>query len=347
MNAERKKIVIEALAAGLPPCGLREYAMNVCPRLVQRCRPEWNMIFIVPRGMKGCFGPQAGYIEAHNLNIPVLRNLPVVKADLFHALHQLCRVKNLPGAKYKLLTVHDVNFAHTRRGPKYERSAARFTYRLRHATHLAFISRFAREDVQTRFPFSQLSRVIYNGVTAPDLTEAVRPAGVPDGPFLFHLSSLVPYKNPHLLIEMMDALPDLTLVIAGRCKHRDLADLAAKRRNVVMVGSVSDSEKAWLYANCSAFLFPSVAEGFGLPPIEAMSAGKPVFLSTATSLPEVGGDLAFYWPDLVPDKMAAMIREKLPQAPAADRLMRHAAQFDWDNTAAEYIRFYKDILSND
>lgn len=337
--------MIEAQAVGLPPCGLREYAMQVCPRLVARCPDDMRLIFIVPRGYAGCFGTDADYIEASNLKISLLRNFPMVKADLFHALHQLCRVKNFPGAGKKLMTVHDVNFVHTRTGSKYRHSARRFIYRLRHSTHLAFISRFAAEDTFGQFPYSHPARVIYNGVTLHDVSFAERPAGVPDGPFLLHLSSLVPYKNPHLLIEMMDHLPQMTLVVAGRCQWEELARMAEARANVVMLGPVTDEEKTWLYANCSAFLFPSIAEGFGLPPLEAMGLGKPVFLSTCTSLPEVGGDKAYYWPDLVPDKMAELVAEKLTLPIDGESLRLHASRFTWDATADAYIQYYKDILA--
>ena len=64
---------------------------------------------------------------------------------------------------------------------------------------------------------------------------------------------------------------------------------------IILPGEISDMDKYWLYKNCEAFVFPSMYEGFGLPVIEAMNFGKPVFLSTFSSLPEVGGKYALYW----------------------------------------------------
>lgn len=340
-----KHVVIEAMAIGLPPCGLREYARQLCPRILKRCPSDIRLTFIVPPGMSGCFGEGADYYEATNWRVSLLRNLPVLRADLFHAIHQLCRVKCFPGAKRKLMTVHDVNFVHTKEGRKYQHARRRYLFRVNHSTHLAFISMFAREDTYKHFPFNHPSRVIYNGVTAPDTSRMSRPAGVPDGPFLFHLSSMEPYKNPHLLVEMMDSLPDRTLVMAGLCRNDELMEMIAKRKNVVMLGPVTDEEKTWLYANCDAFLFPSIAEGFGLPPLEAMLVGKPVFLSTCTSLPEVGGSVAHYWPDLEPRIMAAELERHLSEPVDAAALRYHAEQFSWDNCADSYIDYYKDILS--
>lgn len=340
----RKRIVIEALAAGYIPCGLREYAFQVCPRLL-RMKPDWmELVFIVPPGMSGCFGSGAAYIEAGTLKAKLMRRLPMVKADLFHALHQICMVKTLPGVERQLVTVHDINFVHTKTGRSYRHAEGRFLSRVASATHLAFISRFAAEDVAARFPYRQPARVIYNGVTPPDVSRQCRPAGVPGGSFLLHLSSLDEYKNARLLVKMMDNLPHRRLVIAGNCKDERLAEMVLKRKNVFMVGRVSEEEKTWLYSNCDAFLFPSRAEGFGLPPLEAMHLGKPVFLSTLTSLPEIGGNVACYWPDLEPKAMARELERGLADPSSPEALRLHACQFRWDNTARAYIDYYSDIL---
>lgn len=345
MGAPQKKIVIEALAAGYIPCGLREYAFQICTRLVRR-KPSWmRLAFIVPPGMSGCFGNDAEYIEADELKAQLMRRLPLVKADLFHALHQICKVKNLPGVSRKLMTVHDINFAHTKSGRSYRHAEGRFLSRMSHATHLAFITRFVREDVGSHFPFTQPSRIIYNGVTAPDVAAEVRPAGVPDGPYLLHLSSLDEYKNARLLVEMMDYLPGRTLVLAGNCKDTRLPEMVAQRKNVVLVGRVSEPEKTWLYNHCDAFLFPSKAEGFGLPPLEVMHLGKPVFLSTLTSLPEVGGHVAHYWSTLEPEAMVAHLERKMAEPVNAAALKLHAGQFSWDHAADEYLNYYAEILA--
>lgn len=343
----RKRVVIEALALRHKPCGLREFTGQVCLRLARHSHPSVALTFIVPPRMSGCFGNDVDYIEAGPVKARMLRRLPLVKADLFHALHQLCLVKNLPGARNKLLTIHDINFAHTRKGRRYKAAEARFLYRLGHATHLSFISSYARDDVAAHFPNRLPSRVIYNGVTRPDIADA-RPPQTLSGmtrPFLLHLSSLVPYKNPHLLVEMMDSLPDRTLVIAGQNHNAALEQMAAKRGNVIMAGPVNDRERAWLYANCEAFLFPSMAEGFGLPPLEAMLAGKPVFLSNLTSLPEIGGNAAFYWNDLTPSVMARELQEAMANPPSADVMRLQARQFSWDLAADMYFQYYLDILN--
>lgn len=345
--SKQKRIIIEALAIGLPMCGLHEYARQLCPRLAEKCPKEFHITFIVPSGMKGCFGQNASYYEAGKLKVNLLRRIPLIKADLFHALHQLCKLKRYHGAPRRLMTIHDINFAHTRSGKSFKHAEKRFLKRLGNVTHLSYITKFAHIDTEEHYPNDLPSRVIYNGVTPPNLSEAERPKGAPEGPFLFHLSSLVPYKRADLLVEMMDYLPERTLVIAGKCKNQALLHMAQERSNVVMLGEVTDNEKAWLYKNCDAFLFPSKAEGFGLPPVEAMHCGKPVFLANSTSLPEIGGDVALFWPELSPEIMAEYLTEQLTKPTNADAIISHAKQFSWDNCAEEFIKYYTDILADD
>lgn len=352
-----KKIVIEAMAAGFKPCGLKEYMIRLGSGIGQRAarlRKEHSIeiTFLVPKGMAGIFGDDANYIERSKSVRWLYMLFPLIRCNLFHTPHQHCRFKYIKGAERSLMTVHDVNFIHTKTAAKIKRYSRRLIKRLRHATHLAFITKFAEEDTRKVFNFNHPCRVIYNGVTdlspevparRPDLPESIQ-----SGKYLFHLSTLVPHKNVDKLIEMMRFLPGRTLVIAGNWNGKPrLRELADQQPNVIALDSVSEEEKAWLYANCGAFLFPSKAEGFGLPPIEAMKFGKPTFLSTITSLPEVGGEVAYYWNDLLPEKMAQVVEEKLSLPADRDAIAAHAARFDWDKCVEEYIDYYLSILSED
>ncbi|MDE2161264.1 MAG: glycosyltransferase, partial [Burkholderiales bacterium] len=108
-----------------------------------------------------------------------------------------------------------------------------------------------------------------------------------------------------------------------------------------------DAQKAWAYARCSGFLFPSLAEGFGLPPIEAMHFGKPVFLARRSCLPEIGGDAADYFDDFEPAAMRAVVERGLRRAAEpgrADAVRAHAARFDWDRAADDYLALYRRLL---
>ena len=154
---------------------------------------------------------------------------------------------------------------------------------------------------------------------------------------------------------MMKYLPNLCLVVAGRVIHQDYFSEVSKAvaeagltDRVFMVGPVSDTEKCWLYDSCKAFVFPSLAEGFGIPPIEAMYAGKPVFASRSTSIPEVCGDMAFYWDTLDGAEMAEVVKRNLSNKNAPQnnptRLKDYAKKYSWETCAQEYIKVYEELI---
>ena len=172
--------------------------------------------------------------------------------------------------------------------------------------------------------------------------------------YLLSVSGLDDKKNVHLLIEMMRFLPNEFLVVAGKGDKeytKMLHQLVERYQltNVRFVGCVSAGEKAYLYRNCKAFFFVSKSEGFGLPVAEAMTASKPVFCSKLTSLPEIGGDAAYYFDELEPEKMAQTTQkllaeyEKDPET-RQKMCLAQAQQFCWDKAVDEYINYYLDIL---
>ncbi|MBT8296628.1 MAG: glycosyltransferase, partial [Gramella sp.] len=99
------------------------------------------------------------------------------------------------------------------------------------------------------------------------------------------------------------------------------------------------------------FVFTSLFEGFGLPPIEAMAYGKPVFLANQTSLPEIGGSEAFYWDKFDPDYMVEVFEKGMNafdnnKVSYQEKLKVRANSFNWDHTATEYLELYSRVLSN-
>ncbi len=90
----------------------------------------------------------------------------------------------------------------------------------------------------------------------------------------------------------------------------------------------------------------SIAEGFGLPVIEAMAFGKPVFLSTATSLPEIGGDAAFYFQSFDADDVQEAFKKGMNYYNTVNpvlAIMNRAASFNWDNAAKKYLSVYRSL----
>jgi glycosyltransferase involved in cell wall biosynthesis len=111
-------------------------------------------------------------------------------------------------------------------------------------------------------------------------------------------------------------------------------------------GYVTREELADLYAQASALVFPSLYEGFGLPPLEAMASGCPVAASNAGALPEVCGDAARLFDPTSPDEIAAAVLDVLADPePYARRGLERAAEFTWERSARAHEQVYRELVS--
>jgi glycosyltransferase involved in cell wall biosynthesis len=156
--------------------------------------------------------------------------------------------------------------------------------------------------------------------------------------YLLAVGETRPYKNIRRLIEAFAMLdhPDLTLVVVGRISPRDPGIVEVPERlgvaeRVQFLSGVPDEDLAHLYSGCEAFVFPSLYEGFGLPPLEAMACGAPVVAANATAIPGVCGDAALYFDPTSVEAMASAIDSVLRDAEMRSRLVcagrRRAATF--------------------
>jgi len=178
-------------------------------------------------------------------------------------------------------------------------------------------------------------------------------------PFFMFTGNAYPHKNLDRLLaafqRVREAGHDWQLVLVGRDDYffRRLRAEAERlgllhHHDVIFPGYVTDAELARLYHNSLAYVFPSLAEGFGLPPLEAMAAGAVVASSSATSMPEVLGGAALYFdPRSVPDMAAVMtrigtddaLRQEL-RARATERILR----YDWKTMVQQTITAYQSCL---
>jgi glycosyltransferase involved in cell wall biosynthesis len=195
--------------------------------------------------------------------------------------------------------------------------------------------------------------VIYNGADKLVVKKDHEPNYKPERPFIFTIGLLSIQKRFHVLPALLQN-NDLELVISGvETPHKSVILEEARKHNcqdrVTITGPVNDDDKAWYYKNCSAFAFPSIAEGFGLPVIEAMYFGKPVFLSKYTSLPEVGGDVAYYFDNFEPAHMQKVFADGMQDFKDNNRaasIIKNAERFSWQNTAQQYLQLYQDCLDS-
>lgn len=300
----------------------------------------------------------------------VARKARKTKAQLLHIPHFSAPIRaGLP----LVITIHDVIPLVL---PEYRASAAMRTRlaTVQHAVRQARIvltpSQAAAKDIQEVLGFKEQNiRITPEAaderyVPAPDrdaVKRQINQLGITD-PYIFNVGGLDVRKNVPLLIEAFASaksnLPARTkLVIAGtphsknRAVFPPLEPLIAKlglQDSVVLPGRVTEEDKLLLYQGANLYVTPSLYEGFGLTPLEAMACGVPTIAANRTSLPEVvGGGGLLVEPEIESVAHAiidVMTNEGLAMSLQAKALAR-AAQFSWRQTAALTLEAYRDVLT--
>lgn len=170
--------------------------------------------------------------------------------------------------------------------------------------------------------------------------------------FLLAVSSMNPNKNFGAVVKAIEQLrePDFAFVVAGGANPAVFQAAGATLPPFVRhLGYVTDGELRALYEAAACFVYPSIYEGFGLPPLEAMASGCPVICSDAASLPEVCGDAVLYCDPARPDTLATQIeRVMASEALRADLSRRgreRALQFTWERCARETWSVIEEVAS--
>ncbi len=279
------------------------------------------------------------------------------KYNLWHCLNQNIKIEPFFQIPY-LLTVHDVHLVKEHTVEMQEKLKKQFKEKLKRSSAIIYISEFAKQDTHANFKVPNVPEyVIYNGNTITDITVTpeFKPSVLPPKPYLFSIGDFSERKNFMSLVEMLRFLPEYNLVLAGNNSSSYAEKLTAMvtrygfENRVFQTGKIADLEKQYYLQNCEAFVFPSLREGFGIPPIEAMRFGKPVFLSNNTSLPEIGGEHSFYWDSFEPESMATHLKmgmEKFKNNTAfyENWFIERAKSFNWKNTAQKYLEVYKSLI---
>lgn len=184
----------------------------------------------------------------------------------------------------------------------------------------------------------------------------LKPYPEPLGDFILYVGQQSDYKNIRRLGDAHQQLlthrPELKLVLVGRknaAAQRNEAYFQKQGyRNIIFTDFVEDAVRDWLYANCRAYVFPSLMEGFGLPGLEAMQYGAPLVSSNATCLPEVYSDAAHYFDPYDTNDIARAITDVLDDDMLCDTLVQNSqrvlARYSWEKTARETLAVYRAVL---
>ena len=334
--------------------GLHHFCYNLGSGLQKAINPlSEQLTFFLPASEIGTFGNDQKYLLQktwHKLLMPSLKEYAV-----FHATHQDTNYFPLRSRLPVVLTIHDINYIHSK--SRNEKQKAFYIKQLKSkidkAAHVVFISNYTKSDVMKYIDLAEKPvSTIYNGGGIAALQQLTAPAIVPTTSFYFTIGTIMEKKNFHVLPQLL-CDNNNKLLIAGitqRESYKQEIINEAKKHGVadrvIFLGAVSENDKQWYIKNCEAFLFPSVAEGFGLPVVEAMNFGVPVFLSRHTSLPEIGGDVCYYFSSFEKEIMQDTIKKGLAHYNstfAKDNIKKRANTFSWEKAAKQYLDVYRSL----
>jgi alpha-1,3-rhamnosyl/mannosyltransferase len=286
--------------------------------------------------------------------------------DLFHAPHYV--VPPLTTRRF-VVTIHDCIHL---RFPQYLPSRGAFYYArammtmaARRSARVLTVSQASKDDIlhYLKVPPDKVE-VIYNaldttlaGVPTHEDVARVRERFLLTSPFVLYTGNIKPHKNVDRLIEAFSILrrsgvEDVKLLIIGDeiSKYPNLRRLVHRfqiHQHVRFLGFVPDATLAVLYRLAAVFVFPSLYEGFGLPPLEAMAAGAPVITSNVSSLPEVVGDAAILIDPMDSGAIANAMGRVLGDPALRDDLIRRGRQrvkaFSWERSVARVRQVYGEL----
>ena len=344
-----QKILVDLTKIANLYSGLGQFSAQFGKYLSEEYSHEFDFHFLVPRKHDLQFSHLITEVKVR----PIFKfwKASHEQYDLWHSLYQFPSYK--PSDSFKqLLTIHDLNFLIEKTGSKQEKYQKRMNADVKRADYLSTISNFSKQQIKNQLTVSSKRiNVIHNGVADLTSINPQLPKFELPKKFFFSISLFSPKKNFDVLLPMMRQFPDFKLILAGNHENaygdqlKRLITSQGLEQQVIMPGIISEAEKTQLYKSCSAFLFPSKAEGFGLPVVEALQFGKPVFLSKLTSLPEIGGTAASFFESFDHLHMADLIKSELDKFDYdpvlyGDRLKKQASKYTWKKCMQKYIQLY-------
>ena len=224
------------------------------------------------------------------------------------------------------------------------------------AQRVICISENTRRDLLERYPVPEERVVVTHLASEIDASLAHGPEPVPARPYFLFVGQRSPYKNFDGLLRafarVISSNPGLALCVVGPPFEADEAKLIADLKlagHVESYGHASDAHLAKLYRCSRALVYPSLYEGFGLPPLEAMSCGTVAVVADTSSLPEVVGDAGVLFDPRRDDELIHTLLRLAEDDAAREELIRkgrlRASQFGWDKTAAQTVEVYRSVAA--
>ena len=354
--------------------GIGTYVRNLVTGLARQqddaqyvllCRPQ-DREFVASLGPRfhAAVERAGNYSAREQLTVPLA--LRRARVDLFHAPHYV--VSPLTSCPF-VVTIHDCIHL---RFPQYLPNRAAYYYArtmmamaARRAQRVLTVSEASKDDIlhYLRVPAEKVE-VIYNALDerlaappTPGEIARVRERFLLTSPFILYTGNIKPHKNVDRLIEAFSILrrrgfADVKLLVIGDeiSRYQNLRRLVHRfqlHQHVRFLGFVQDDTLSALYRLASVFVFPSLYEGFGLPPLEAMAAGVPVVTSNVSSLPEVVGDAALLIDPMdagaIAGAIARVLGDEALRASLIARGHERVKSFSWPRSVARIRQVYSEL----
>lgn len=338
--------------------GIERFAFETCRRLDELLSSDDDVRIILPSNARTI--PKFKNIRVIETHKP-LKNFPLW--DLF-AFASWCRKMKATGINFSntaplgkrcgISFIHDI---YARQFPQDFNSKREKLVRLysclnyhnisRNAKMVLTVSDFSKEQIQKVYGVEDARiDVIPNGWEHFESVEPISPSDIDNflipGTFYFTLGSLQKRKNLGWIARYAESHPEEKFAISGKSVSGfvsgDIANLK-NLPNVKLLGYVSDGHVKWLMQNCKAFVFPSYYEGFGIPPLEALSVGAKIIVGNAASLPEIYKGTALY---IDPYSTDCTIKELLKKKTNAPDMV--LSEYTYDKAAKKLYNVLKEVL---
>jgi glycosyltransferase involved in cell wall biosynthesis len=270
-------------------------------------------------------------------------------------------------SEHLITTLHDFSFyvypdLHLKETREYYKK--HFWVNIRKSDRIITGSNFTKSEIIHFLDFDPSKiHVIYHGVDhdnfkihGPEMMQTFSELYKLPEKFILFVGSIEPRKNLKNALLAYNMLPDsfkqeYKFLLAGFSgwNNAEIMEIICREKgNVIYLGYLADRELAYLYNLASVFIYPSLYEGFGLPPLEAMACGTPVIVSRVSSLPEICSDAAYY----VDESDIRSISEGIYTVATDDALrknlikkgLRRARTYTWDKSAEEHLVVFKEVL---
>jgi glycosyltransferase involved in cell wall biosynthesis len=371
-----KNIVIDTRM--LHNSGITTYIVNIIFQILDDLKKQCNFYLLIKQSDKDLVsklipkGEHIKFIEIQsniysiNEQIEILLKLPK-KTDLYWSPHYIFPVLYNGSL---MITVHDL--CHVAMPKIFKKRFMQvyanfmFSAARQKASNILCVSEFTRSQLEFFFPRKRKNQVvstIHNGIKKLESkTKTLSKSNIENifnKLFILSVGNVKPHKNLKCLLEAFKEISvDIPhcLVIVGE-RERFMTDENFSEYNTVelsnriyFTGYIEEAELWKYYHNADIFVFPSLYEGFGLPPLEAMSAGCPVISSNASSMPEICGNAAIFFDPLSHGELAEKILLLSRNTTLKEELTRkgfeRAKGFSWENTAEKVTDIIKTYLNS-